>query len=258
MYNLKAALMDRFKICHAITAKWEGGWSDHPADPGGKTMYGVTEAVYHAWLRGKGRASKPVRDITMTEALEIYRDRYWLPTAVRYRLRPGVDLATYDAGVNAGVSRAIGWLAKAQGGPDHQTVKKICAARLSFKQALSTWKTFGKGWTRRVADIEAKGVAMALAVAAEIYDVQQQLEDEAQEVKKKSAAQEAGGIGAGGGAAGGGAVSTTNAASDPAAGWILLALVLAFAGAAAFLIWRARINRERAAAYQAEAEDLAS
>lgn len=92
---------DRFETCHAITAKWEGGWSDHPADPGGKTMYGVTEAVYHAWLRAKGRPTKPVRGITMAEALEIYRDKYWLPTAVRYNLRPGVDLATYDAGVGA-------------------------------------------------------------------------------------------------------------------------------------------------------------
>ncbi len=43
--------MDRFEACHAITAKWEGGWSNHKADPGGKTMYGVTEAVFHAWLK---------------------------------------------------------------------------------------------------------------------------------------------------------------------------------------------------------------
>jgi len=44
-----------FEKCHAVTAKWEGGWSDHPADPGGKTMYGITEAVYHAWLRARAR-----------------------------------------------------------------------------------------------------------------------------------------------------------------------------------------------------------
>lgn len=249
-------MSDRFETCHAITAKWEGGWSNHPADPGGKTMYGVTEAVYHAWLRTKGRATRPVRNITMAEALEIYRDRYWNPTAVRYNLRPGVDLATYDAGVNAGVSRAIQWLTKAQGGPDHQTVKRICAFRLSFKQALKTWATFSKGWTRRVADIEAKGVAMALAATAELHDVQQQLEDEAAEAKKKAGRQEGGAVAGGGGAAGGGAISTTDAAGDPTAGWVLLAFVLAAAGAAAYLIWRARVNRARAAAYVAEAEDM--
>lgn len=242
---------DRFDICHAITAKWEGGWSDHPADPGGKTMYGITEAVYHAWLRAKGRATKPVRNITRAEALEIYRANYWAPTAGRYRLRPGVDLATYDAGVNAGVSRAIQWLTKAQGGPDHQTVKRICAARLSFKQALKIWKTFGNGWTRRVADIEAKGVAMALAAAAEIHDVQQQLEDEAAEAKTRAGKQEGGAATGGAGAAGGGVAAGTDLAGDATAAWVLLAFVLAAACAAVFLIWRARINRARADAYEA-------
>lgn len=249
--------MDRFDVCHAITVAWEGGWSDHPADPGGKTMYGITEAVYHAWLRTKGRAERPVRTITKAEALEIYRDRYWNPTAERYRLKPGVDLATYDAGVNAGVTRAIQWLTKAQGGPDHQTVKKICAARLSFKQGLAIWKTFGRGWTRRVADIEAKGVAMALATAAELHDVQQQLEDEAADAKGKAGRQEGGAVVSGGGAAGGGGVVSGTDIADPLAGWLLLALVLAAAGAVAFLIWRAHVNRARADAYEAEAGGMA-
>ncbi|QKW98499.1 hypothetical protein GSF67_09525 [Agrobacterium sp. CGMCC 11546] len=43
-------MSDRFTICHNITAKWEGGWSDHKADLGSKTTYGVTETIYHAWL----------------------------------------------------------------------------------------------------------------------------------------------------------------------------------------------------------------
>lgn len=247
---------DRFELCHAITAKWEGGWSNHPADPGGKTMYGVTEAVYHAWLRSKGRATKPVRNISRADALSIYRDKYWKPTAGRYRLRPGVDLATYDAGVNAGVSRAIQWLTQAQGGSDQQTVKKICAARLSFKQSLKTWATFGKGWARRVADIEAKGVAMALAAANEYHDIQQQLEDEASATKNTAGKQEGGAVASGGGAAGGGAVSTTDLASDPMAGWVMLAIVLMAAGVTFWLLWRAHVNRARSAAYVAEAEQM--
>lgn len=54
----------KFRRCHEVTKAWEGGWSDHPADPGGKTMYGVTEAVYHAWLRQHGKPVRPVRQIT--------------------------------------------------------------------------------------------------------------------------------------------------------------------------------------------------
>lgn len=154
--------IDRFAVCHPITAKWEGGWSNHAADPGGKTMYGVTEATYHAWLAKRKLAAKPVRQITYTEALRLYRDEYWHPTAVKYNLFPGVDLAVYDAAVNSGVSRGIKWLKASVGSSDHTvTVRAICRKRLSFMQSLKIWKTFGKGWSNRVADIEVKAVAMA-------------------------------------------------------------------------------------------------
>lgn len=156
-------MSDRFQICHDITAKWEGGWSDHKADPGGKTMYGITEAVYHDWLKVRGLPFRPVRNISYKEALSIYREQYWKPTAEKFKLFPGVDLAVYDAAVNSGVSRGIKWLQASVGSEDHSTtVKRICRARLSFMQGLKIWKTFGKGWGRRVADIEAKGVVMAV------------------------------------------------------------------------------------------------
>lgn len=156
-------MSDRFQICHDITAKWEGGWSDHKADPGGKTMYGITEAVYHAWLKVRGLPLRPVRNISYKEALSIYREQYWKPTAEKFNLFPGVDLSVYDASVNSGVSRGIKWLQASVGSEDHSTtVKRICRARLSFMQGLKIWKTFGKGWGRRVADIEAKGVVMAV------------------------------------------------------------------------------------------------
>lgn len=154
--------MDRFPECQAITAVHEGTWSNHAADPGGATMYGVTQAVYNAWRRQKNMPTQSVRLITKTEVLQIYRTNYWeacgAPT-----LFPGVDLAVYDAAVNSGVSRAKKWLAASAGSNDHSvTVKKICRTRLSFMQSLAIWKTFGRGWGRRVADIEVKGVAMAL------------------------------------------------------------------------------------------------
>lgn len=155
--------MDRFEICHPVTASWEGGWSNHKDDPGGATMYGVTQAVYTAWRKANGRKDQSVRLITRDEALSIYRTNYWEPTAGKYKLFPGVDLCVYDASVNSGVSRGIKWLKASVGSNDHsETVKRICRARLSFMQSLTIWKTFGKGWGRRVADIEVKGVAMAL------------------------------------------------------------------------------------------------
>ncbi|MEO4045259.1 glycosyl hydrolase 108 family protein [Hoeflea sp. CAU 1731] len=145
---------DRFNTCHAITAKWEGGWSNHAADPGGKTMYGVTEATYQAWLEKRKLAAKPVRQLSYSEALRLYRDEHWHPTALKYNPVPGVDLAVCDAAVNSGVSRGLKWLKAGVGSSDHTvTERNICRKRLSFMQSLKIWKTFGKGWSNRVADI---------------------------------------------------------------------------------------------------------
>jgi len=154
----------RFEAVHPLTAQFEGGWSDHAQDPGGKTMYGVTQGKYHEWLRKNGRKVRPVRNITKAEALEIYKNEYWDPLVERYNLVPGVDRVTYDAGVNSGIGRGRKWLLASVGSSDPSvTVRRICRARLSFMQSLRIWKTFGRGWGRRVAAMEAKGVAEAIA-----------------------------------------------------------------------------------------------
>src|SRR5690606_19143800 len=230
-----------------VTKRWEGGWSDHPADPGGKTMYGVTEAVYHAWLKKHGKALKPVRQISMEEAELIYYDEYWVPCGGP-KLAIGVDLATYDASVNSGVSRARKWLLASIGGPDHETVKRICAKRLGFMRSLNIWNTFGRGWARRVADIEANGVAWALTAANDNSDlVKQQLGDEADKARSQARKQ----TGAAAGAGGGGAISIDQGAQ--LGDWILAGIAFVAFAALAFFIIRAVINTPRATAYALDA-----
>ncbi|MCT7662319.1 glycoside hydrolase family 108 protein [Shinella kummerowiae] len=244
-------MSDRFAICHPITAAWEGGWSDHKADPGGKTMYGVTEAVFHAWLKAQGKAVRPVKSITKAEALAIYRKNYWdacgAPT-----LKPGVDLAVYDASVNSGVSRGLKWLKASIGSNDHSvTVKRICRARLSFMQSLKIWQSFGRGWGRRVADIEVKGVAMALgAMGATEKRIRADAAAEAEAAKKaaKTADTTAKTTGAGGVSAGG-ATAIDAGAMDPAALWVLGAIAALAIGAAVVLYVKKRAYDARAVAY---------
>lgn len=237
-----------FTRCHEVTAKWEGGWSDHPADPGGKTMYGITEAVYHAWRKARNLSIKPVRYITRAEAMAIYQDQYWTPVGAE-TLAAGVDLATYDAGVNSSIGRAKTWLKASIGGSDVQTVKNICAKRLSFVRSLKTWATFGKGWTNRIVDIEAKGVAWALAAVTTPAVVKKSLEREADTAGKKSGGQVAGA----GTAAGGGAVAQQT--TDHTALFVFLALAAVVTIA---FLYRAHINKKRAAAYAAEASKVAA
>lgn len=245
-------MTDRFEICQAVTGKWEGGWSDHPDDPGGKTMYGITETRWHEYQDKMGMKRTPVRNITMAQALKFYRSEFWLACGAD-KLFPGVDLAVYDASVNSGVSRGRKWLLASAGSNDHsETVKKICRARLSFMQSLKIWKTFGKGWGRRVADIEARGVTMALeAMGLSATQVREKaLYESVTSAKQASSAKKA-------------ATTSATAASAPAAApvvepssvtdattvWLLVAIVAAGAVATIIFIAKKRAADARVEAY---------
>ncbi|QTG13061.1 secretion activator protein [Agrobacterium tumefaciens] len=245
-------MTDRFEICQAITAKWEGGWSDHPADPGGKTMYGITEARWHEYQDKLKVKRTPVRNVTKAQALAFYRSEFWLACGAD-KLFAGVDLAVHDASVNSGVSRGRKWLLASAGSNDHsETVKKICRARLSFMQSLAIWKTFGKGWGRRVADIEARGVAMALeAMGLSATQVREKaLYESVTSAKQASSAKKA-------------ATTSATAASAPAAApvvepssvtdattvWLLVAIVAAGAVATIIFIAKKRAADARVEAY---------
>ena len=86
---------DNFERCLAITLKWEGGYSNHPDDPGGPTMRGIIQREYDAWREKHGRRLRAVRQIEEEELLAIYRTEYWdamgcenLPSGIRsLRLR---------------------------------------------------------------------------------------------------------------------------------------------------------------------------
>jgi lysozyme family protein len=174
--------MDRFEDCHAITARWEGGWSDHPRDPGGKTNWGITQATLSAY-RGRPATADEIRKLTKAEAKQIYAANYWRRVGAD-QLPPGVDLCIYDFGVNSGPSRAIkslqaalglkpdGWVGEitvaAAGRTDARAlINKLCDRRLAFLKALPTWDAFGKGWGNRVADIRRQALRMADGARAE-------------------------------------------------------------------------------------------
>ncbi|QTN99485.1 secretion activator protein [Brucella sp. 458] len=241
---------NNFLNCLNETLRHEGGWADNPKDPGGATMKGVTLATFQRW---KPKATKAdLRDISDEMLQKIYRTDYWNHVKGDI-LAPGVDLAAFDYAVNSGPGTAWKALSKVLGGPDHETVKKLCAYRLSSYQLFKHWKEFGKGWTRRIAAIEAKGVAWALA--AKTYTnapVKEVLADESVKAKRVSTAQAGGATG--GAAAGSGAIITPEQA-DQIANWILGGVVVAGFALLAYLVLRA-VNKQRADAYAQEAQAL--
>lgn len=142
------------------TLKWEGGYSNVAADPGGPTNWGITIADARKYWKKNATASD-VKSMPKDIAIDIYRSKYWkTPFYDCDKLASGVDLAVFDFGVNSGPSRAKKALDASVGGTAAETVNKICDQRMAFLRKLGTWPTFGTGWTRRVVGIRNKSIEM--------------------------------------------------------------------------------------------------
>lgn len=152
-------MKNSFEACLAVTLKWEGGYSNHPDDPGGPTMRGVIQREYDKWRTANGKNRRPVRLISEAEVQAIYRQNYW-DAAGCEELECGLDLCVFDAAVNSGVARALKWLSEARDIDGYQD------KRLNFLSGLRLWRVFGKGWSARVTDVRAKAKAMAEGKAA--------------------------------------------------------------------------------------------
>ena len=142
----------------------EGDYSDHAADPGGKTRFGVTEAVAReVGYRGD------MRDLPLDLAKRIYKDRYWDAVKAE-QMPPGVRYALFDSAVNSGTGQAAKWLQRALGVKDDgvigpQTIAaanagnpdalrmRMLSQRLKFMAGLSNWPAFSRGWAIRIASL---------------------------------------------------------------------------------------------------------
>ena len=142
----------------------EGDYSDHPDDKGGKTRYGITEAVARqAGYRGD------MRELPLDLAKRIYRFEYW-EVVKADELPAGIRWVMFDAAVNSGVGQSIKWLQRALGVVDDGIIgpktlaaanaqnadalrARLLAQRLRFMAGLSNWPAFGRGWARRICEL---------------------------------------------------------------------------------------------------------
>jgi len=178
----------RFEECVAIVLKHEGGFVEHPRDPGGATKYGITLRTLREWRGDDTLTADDVRALTEAEAREIYLARYWNPIRGD-ELPPGVDLAVFDYAVNSGVRRASRDLQAVVGVPqdgaigrvtlaavrEHDptiVISNLCERRRVFLRGLKTYDTFGRGWVKRVAAIEEAAKARAATPPLTIREAQ--------------------------------------------------------------------------------------
>ena len=165
-------MINNFAMSLAHILVSEGGYVDHPADPGGRTNYGVTQATWENWV-GHPVSERVMRALTIEDVKPLYKTKYW--NACQCDSLPnGIDYLVFDFAVNAGVGRAAKTLQSCLGvTPDGAIGPKTIAAATAmdaeelidlfsdgkeyFYKSLPTFATFGKGWLNRVA--QAKTVA---------------------------------------------------------------------------------------------------
>lgn len=157
--------------------KHEGGFSDHPADPGGATNYGITLKTYQQYRRNPHLTAEDLKNITPEEVYDIYKLGYWDKVRA-YDLPSGVDFLVFDMAVNAGPARAVKILqtvlgvdvdgiignktikAAEEDSPE-DIIRDYTSARAEYYESLPHFPTFGKGWLRRTYESEKIAFYMA-------------------------------------------------------------------------------------------------
>jgi len=261
--------------CLAITLVHEGGYANHPKDPGGVTLQGVIQRTYDNYRKSKGKPTRPLTAAMLNdpewrmECDAIYRERYWRPLACD-ALPAGVDLTNFDFGVNSGIGRAPKYLQATLGVPQtgrmdavtidaarradgQATIQGMNKRRLAFLSGLGIWNTFKRGWSARVADVEAKSLAMWLRVTVgSPAPVAKRLADEGDAADKTANRQ-----GVAAGTVGSGSVLGGDQAAQADVNWLLIGVCGVFAFLLVLgLVAMYRHNKARAAAFKAEAKNV--
>jgi len=169
-------MKENWNAALAAVLHHEGGFVNHPLDPGGITNLGCTKATWEKWC-GHPVTEQDMRDLTPEDVSPLYKTKYW--DKVRADDLPaGVDYVVFDTAINSGPGRAAKLLQETIGTtPDGAigplTLRAIAAMpakdiinsfqdrRLAYLQTLPTWSTFGRGWARRVEEGRALALQMS-------------------------------------------------------------------------------------------------
>jgi lysozyme family protein len=128
-----------FSKIFEFTMAWEG-WSEitnDPDDPGGLTKYGLSK---------KYNPDLDIANLTLDEAMKVYKKRYWEPVALS--ADDGLNMAAFDTAVNCGVPTVKKWL---KGVTDYNGLLAFRVSRYSrLIEQNHKLEKYLKGWTNRV------------------------------------------------------------------------------------------------------------
>ncbi|MEM7768100.1 MAG: glycosyl hydrolase 108 family protein [Pseudomonadota bacterium] len=164
----------RFRRCHDVMRVYEGGFVDHPDDPGGATNQGVTQRTYDTFREKLGKPRDSVRNITEHEVEQIYFEGYWRAGHCHRMPDDASALTLFDACVNHGLRPAMRFIQRGAGlapnavdgffGPmtlaaientdSDLLVDRALDARWAFYEKIMARNTrlesFRRGWKNRV------------------------------------------------------------------------------------------------------------
>lgn len=168
-------MKENFYNALALVLKSEGGYVNHPNDPGGRTNLGVTQ---HAWEEYVGHtvSEQDMRNLSTNDVTPFYRKLYW-DAARCDELPSGIDYLVFDFAVNAGPHRAIRTLQKALNisadgiiGPitikaineadSKALIESFSDSKEDFYRSLNNFSIFGKGWFNRVKESKRSAEGM--------------------------------------------------------------------------------------------------
>lgn len=166
--------MSRFNEIMDVVFKWEGGYADHPNDPGGATNYGITHKVLAKWRGVTAVTKREVRDLTKEEAARIFKKKYYQEIKGSKIPKP-IDLIMMDGAVNHGKKTMVGFLENELGTASNGTLSdsdieqldkatqevsdliklavNLAEARKSRYLGRPHAATFIRGWRNRLNDV---------------------------------------------------------------------------------------------------------
>lgn len=170
---------DQYDFVFGQVLGHEGGFQNDARDRGNWTTGVIGKGQNKGTKFGITAMSYPdldIRNLTIAQAKDVYRRDYWDRLKLD-RVPAGVDLALFDFAVNSGRDRAaktvqvsvdvdadglIGneTIAAINAADPNDLAAEICDRRMSFLRSLPTFKTYGKGWTTRVAGVRKVALQM--------------------------------------------------------------------------------------------------
>jgi len=136
-----------------FTLKWEGGYVNHPNDPGGPTNMGVTlgsAKAYHLDINRDGIIDEEdIKALSLEDVIKVYKDKYW-DAAYCDDYEWDYSIALFDTAINCGVGRAGIWSGRWENDVGGLLTRRQLHYDMLIAKYPQKFGVFKNGWKNRI------------------------------------------------------------------------------------------------------------